>query len=105
MPAHPTFFVRREVYEKYGRFDLTFRYCADFELTMRFLEVHGIKSVHIPEILVRMRTGGVTNRSVANIVRGNLESYRACKKHGLPVTPLFMLRKVLGRVPQFFRRP
>jgi len=105
MPAHPTFFVRRRVYERHGRFNLAYRFCADFELTTRFLEVHGIRSVYIPQIMVHMRTGGATNRSLSNIVRGNLESYRACRNLNLRVTPLFIARKVLQRVPQFFQRP
>ncbi|TRZ56759.1 MAG: glycosyltransferase, partial [Rhodocyclaceae bacterium] len=54
MPAHPTFYVRRSVYQKFGGFDLQFRLQADFELTMRLLEVHRIRSVHIPRVLVRM---------------------------------------------------
>jgi len=105
MPAHPTLFVTRRTYQRHGLFDLDFRIQSDFELTMRFLAVHRIRSRYLPGVMVRMRLGGVTNRSLGNVVRGNLEAYRACRKHGLAVTPLFMLRKVLSRLPQFFRRP
>jgi glycosyltransferase involved in cell wall biosynthesis len=104
MPAHPTFFVRREIYEKYGGFDLQFRLQSDFDLTMRLLEKHRIRSVYIPTVLVRMRMGGLTNKSVLNVLRGNLEAYRACRKNGLKVTPFFMVRKVLSRLPQFLRK-
>jgi len=104
MPAHPTFYVRRSVYRAHGGFDLQFRLQADFELTMRLLEVNRITSVHIPRILVKMRVGGATNSSLVNILKGNLEAYRACRKHGLAVTPLFMLRKIASRIPQFFAR-
>lgn len=105
MPAHPTFYVRRAIYEKFGGFDLEFRLQADFELAMRLMEVHRIRSVYIPRVLVKMRVGGATNNSLGNILQGNLEAYRACRKNGLPVTPLFMLRKILSRIPQFFRKP
>jgi len=105
MPAHPTFYVRRSVYQKFGGFDLQFRLQADFELTMRLLEVHRIRSVHIPRVLVRMRVGGATNNSLVNILKGNFEAYRACLKHGLPVTPFFMLRKIMSRIPQFLATP
>lgn len=105
LPAHPTFYVRRAVYERLGGFDLRYRYQADFELTMRFLAVGGISSRYVPEIWVRMRMGGTTNRSIGNVVRGNLESYRACREHGLPVTYGYFLTKALQRLPQFFRRP
>ena len=102
MPAHPTLFVRREVYRRFGGFDLSFRLQSDFDLTMRLLEVHRIKAVYLPRILVRMRLGGATNRSILNVIKGNIEAYRACKKNGVEVSPSFILRKILSRVPQFF---
>ncbi len=105
MPAHPTFFVRRRVYEQHGGFDLSFPRQADFDLTMRFLAVHKIKSVYVPNIWVRMRMGGVSNNSVRGVIKGNLEAYRACRKNSLKVSPLFILRKVASRIPQFFQKP
>jgi len=105
MPAHPTFFVRRKIYEKYGGFDLNFRRQSDFDLTMRFLDVHKIKSVYVPRLFVKMRMGGMSNRSISGVVKGNWEAYRACKKNGLNVTPIFMIRKVLSRLPQYFSHP
>lgn len=105
MPAHPTFFVRRSVYESLGGFDLRFPRQADFELTMRFLEVHGIRSVYVPRIWIRMRVGGTSNNSIRGVIKGNLEAYRACKLHGLNVGPLFIPSKVLSRLPQFFTKP
>lgn len=105
LPAHPTFFVRRALYRRYGGFDLNFRFQADFELTMRLLAVHKVPSVYLPEVIVKMRMGGVSNRSVLNVIKGNLEAYRACRQHGLKVSPLFIAKKILSRLPQFFRRP
>ncbi|MDD4914389.1 MAG: glycosyltransferase family 2 protein [Methylococcales bacterium] len=106
MPAHPTFFVRRQVYEQYGDFDLNFPRQSDFDLTMRFLEIHKIKSVYVPEIWIKMRMGGVSNNSLSGIVKGNLEAYRACRKNGLNVNmPGFIFCKLLSRIPQFFSRP
>lgn len=105
LPAHPTFYARRRVYERYGGFDTRFRIQSDFELAMRFLHIHHIRSIYIPHIWVRMRMGGVTNRRVIDVIRGNLEAWRACRKHALRISPLFILTKVLSRVPQFFARP
>ena len=105
MPAHPTFFVRRRVYERFGGFDLSFRLQSDFDLTMRLLEVHRIRARYLPRVIVRMRLGGATNRSLANVIKGNLEAYRACRRNGVRVSPLFIARKILSRVPQFFARP
>lgn len=103
MPAHPTFFVKRQVYEKWGGFDLEYKRQSDFELAMRFLAVHKIKSVYIPRVLVRMRSGGASSR-FAHILAGNIESYRACRKHSLDVGPLFIPRKILSRIPQILLR-
>jgi glycosyltransferase involved in cell wall biosynthesis len=105
MPAHPTFFVRRTVYERFGGFDRSFRRQADFELTLRLLAIHKIRSVYIPRIWVRMRMGGVSNSSIRGVIRGNIEAYQACRKNGLRVSPLFVIIKIVSRVPQFFMRP
>lgn len=105
LPAHPTFFARKAVYDRCGGFDLDYKIQSDFELTLRLLELHRIRSLYVPEIWVRMRMGGTTNNSVINVIKGNLEAYRACKKHQLKVSPLFFVTKIAARVPQFFRRP
>ena len=105
IPAHPTFYVRSEVYSQHGTFDLEYRLQADFELALRLLAIHRVNSIYVPQIWVKMRIGGATNRSLKNIVRGNLESYRACRRHGLDVSALFFVRKFLSRLPQFVRRP
>lgn len=102
MPAHPTFFVRRNVYEQFGGFDLRFPRQADFELTMRLLEVYQIPSVYVPKVWIKMRMGGVSNNSIRGIIKGNIEAYRACRLHNLDVGLLFIPRKILSRVPQFF---
>lgn len=105
MPAHPTFFVKKKIYQRYGGFDLRFPRQADFELTMRFMEVAQIASIYIPQIWVRMRLGGVSNNSYSNILKGNLEAWRACKLHGLDVSWMFVPIKMLSRLPQFWARP
>ncbi len=105
IPAHPTFFVKKTVYNRCGSFDLDYKIQSDFELTLRLLEMHRIRSLYVPEIWVRMRMGGTTNNSILNMIKGNLEAYKACKKHQLKVSPLFFVTKIATRVPQFFRRP
>ena len=104
MPPHPTFFVKKGVYDEYGVFDLTFPIAADYELMLRFLEKHKVKSCYIPEVLVRMRAWGNSNRSVRNIVRGNIECYRAWDANGLRINPLRILLKPLSKVSQFMER-
>ncbi len=105
MPPHPTFFVRRQIYEQEGGFDLSYTLAADFEMAVRLTYLRGLHMRYIPSTLVRMRMGGASNASVGNMVRANLETYRAVRKHGLPVSPLFMVKRILSRLPQFFARP
>lgn len=104
MPPHPTFFVRKEVYDEYGVFDLGFPIAADYELMLRFLEKHKVRSCYIPEVLVRMRVGGNSNKSVGKIVRGNIECYKAWEANGLRINPLRIFLKPLSKVSQFMRR-
>lgn len=105
-PPHPTFFVRRSVYESFGGFDLNYRISADVELMMRLLEVHKIRVRYIPEVLVKMRMGGTTNKSLSNIWVQNQEVLRALRKNGLPANSmLFFAKKLLSRAKQFLHRP
>ena len=102
LPAHPTFFLRRRILEEHGGFDLEFPRQADFELSLRLFEIHHIHAVYVPDVWVRMRTGGVSNRSILGVIKGNIEAYRACRKNRIRVTPFFVFRKMLSRIPQFF---
>jgi glycosyltransferase involved in cell wall biosynthesis len=105
MPAHPTFFVRKKVYEEFGVFDLSYPRQADFELTLRFLEIYKINTAYVPKVWVKMRNGGVSNRGFFSVVKANLDSYRACLKHGLNISIFFIPLKIISRIPQYFKRP
>ena len=105
-PPHPTFFVRRGIYERFGGFDLSYKIAADVELMMRFLEVHRVRVKYIPEVLVKMRMGGTTNRSLSNILKQNKEILRALKSHGLRSSIVRLMgNKLISRGLQFFVRP
>ncbi|MDD2889025.1 MAG: glycosyltransferase family 2 protein [bacterium] len=106
MPAHPTFFVKRWVYEKYGYFNLDFPISADYEIMLRFLERYKIKSCYIQKVLVKMRTGGNSNKNMKNIIRANIECYNAWKVNGLRANPIIFIIKPLLKVFQypFFKR-
>lgn len=105
MPAHPTFFVRTRLLRRLCGFDTRYRFQADYEMMVRLFLKERITSAYIPEVLVRMRVGGHTNRSLRNVYLGNLEAYRACVDNGIEVTPFFVLQKMFSRLPQFFARP
>jgi glycosyltransferase involved in cell wall biosynthesis len=105
-PPHPTFFVRRSVYERFGNFDLNYRIASDVELMMRFLEVQKINSRYIPELWIKMRLGGTTNKSFKNILMQNKEVLHALKSHNLSVNWIsFFIHKTINRVLQFLKKP
>lgn len=103
-PAHPTFFVRKEVYEKYGLFKLDFTLAADFELMLRLLECHKITSIYLPEPIVRMRLGGASSKNIQNIIKQNIECYKAFKVNGIKVSPLYPLYRLLPKLKQFIHK-
>lgn len=83
MPAHPTFYLKKRVYDQVGLYDENLIYQADLEFCVRVFEVHKIRSLYVPQLWIRMRLGGVTNNSIAGMIKGNWESYLALKKLGL----------------------
>lgn len=105
MPPHPTFFVRRDVYEKCGLFKMSLGTAADYELMLRFLLKNGVSTHYIPEILVHMRTGGVSNQSILNRLRANANDRRAWTENDLRPYPWTTLLKPFRKVHQFLSRP
>jgi len=106
LPAHPTFYVKRECYEKYGFFNLNYPLAADFELMLRFVEKHHIKLHYLPEYLVKMRLGGATSKNLKNIYKQDIETMNAFKENGLPGGNIFYLFwRYLPKIKQFFRKP
>lgn len=106
MPPHPTFFVRRHVYERHGLFDLRYSIAADFELMLRFLFKCHINVQYLPRTLVKMAVGGTSNESIAAIIRGNVEVMRACWQNGVRLTGLLVpFMKPARKVFQFIGCP
>lgn len=105
MPPHPTFFVKRECYEKLGYFDLSLVSSADYELMLRFLYRHGITCTYLDEITILMRTGGQSNASLYNRLRANFEDMKSWGINQVKPLPVTTLLKFAHKIPQFFRRP
>ncbi len=103
-PAHPTFYVKKSVYDKKGVFDLNFKLAADFELMLRLVEKERISMIYLPEPLVKMRLGGATSKNFTNIKNGNLECIQAFKKNRISVSPLYPFYRLLPKIFQFFNR-
>lgn len=83
MPPHPTFFIRKSVYEKFGNFDTQYTLSADFDLILRFLGVHKVPFEYIPKVLVKMRTGGKSTSSLKRTFIMNREDLHSCRKNGV----------------------
>lgn len=105
MPPHPTFFVKREIYKKYGLFKTDYKIASDFELMVRFLVKHRISYSYIPKVLVRMRVGGVSTRNLRSNWILNKEILRACNENGVKTNVFKVLSKYITKVFQLVNRP
>lgn len=105
MVPHPSFYVRRECFERLGDYSLDYRICADFELVLRFLGIAKLRAEYLPECVVLMRMGGASTAGWRSNVEINREDLRALRTHGiwscLPLIYLKYLFKIWGFV---FRR-
>lgn len=101
-PAHPTLYLKSDVYKKFGHFDLNFRLAADFEIMLRFLDNYKINIAYLPESLVKMRLGGETNKSIVNIYNQNIECIKAFEKNKIKVNKLFYpFRRLIPKLLQY----
>lgn len=101
MPPHPTFFVRRSVYEKFGLFNLELGSAADYEIMLCFLVKHKLQAAYISEVVVHMRTGGVSNSSMKNRLLANKMDRLAWKVNGIRPYPWTLAMKPLRKIPQW----
>ncbi len=101
MPPHPSFFVRRRVYERHGAFDLRYPVAADYELMLRFIHRVGIDVRYLDRVVVKMAIGGNSSR----IVRGNFDVARAWARNGLRGGLLAPFLKPVAKVWQLAVRP
>ncbi|MFB0524359.1 MAG: glycosyltransferase family 2 protein, partial [Phycisphaerae bacterium] len=100
---HPTFFCRKEVFEKHGYFNNDFQIAADFELMLRFIEKHQIRVGYLPKVIVKMSTGGKAN-VLKGVVKGNWEIIKSFRLNELRISPLFFVRKPIDKMSQLFNR-
>lgn len=103
MPPHPTFYVRRAVYERLGGFNTRYSIAADYDTVLRFLAVGKIRAAYIPEVLVRMRAGGISNRSLKTIAKKSLEDLDVLRRNKVGGVAT-LLRKNVSKLTQFWKR-
>ncbi len=104
MPPHPTFFVRRSVYEKVGLFNTELKSAADYEMMLRILYRHHFHAAYIPEVLVKMRSGGISNASLRNRIRANREDAKAWKLNNKRPHFFTVYLKPLRKIPQYLMK-
>lgn len=102
MTPHLSTYIKKKIYDRYGAFDTRFKIAADYELMLRFFYKNNLKIKYIPEIIVKMRVGGISNNSFLNVVTSNYEAYKSWKVNGLKVSPLIMILKPMTKLRQFY---
>lgn len=102
MPPHPTFFVRREVYDRVGAFNINLGSAADYELMLRILLKHNIKAAYINKVIIKMRVGGVSTGSLKNRIKANRQDRMAWKINNLKPFPFTLYLKPMRKLGQFF---
>jgi len=104
MPAHPTFFVKRWVYEKYGLFKTDYKIAADFEILARFLYTNHISYSYLNKVLIKMRVGGVSTQGLKSNYILNKEILRACEENGIQTNWFKVLSKYPRKILELFKR-
>ncbi len=103
MPAHPTFYARKSLYNKYGKFNINYKIAADYDLMMRFIGKHKVKPEYFPEVFVKMRIGGKSNNSLNNILTKMNEDFKIIREN--EIGGIFtLLNKNISKIPQFFKK-
>ncbi|WP_066221428.1 glycosyltransferase family 2 protein [Formosa haliotis] len=104
MPAHPTLFLKKEVYNKHGVFNLNFKIAADYDMMLRIFKDNTLQFAYLPEVITKMRVGGASNRSLKNIWLKTREDYMAVKGNKVGNPTIIVCSKNLSKIPQLFKK-
>lgn len=104
MPAHPTLFLKKEVYEQYGHFDLNYTIAADYDFILRIFKQPQHTFIYLPETIVKMRIGGASNKSLSNIFTKSREDLKAARSNHIPFPLKVVAFKNLSKIPQWFSK-
>ena len=102
MPAHPSFYCKKEVYDRLGGYNDSFKIAGDFELCLRFLEVNKVSSYYLNNKLVKMLVGGISNNGLKSKLTIFKEELRAFKINNISVNPVLFFFYKLKKLKQFF---
>lgn len=104
MPAHPALFLRREIFERVGNFNISYRIAGDFEFIARAFSQMNLRYSHVPEVLVHMQSGGVSTSGLGAKVKLNMEVLRACRENGIDTNIFKLMGKYPLKVLEMFNR-
>jgi glycosyltransferase involved in cell wall biosynthesis len=104
MAPHPTLFVRKSVYEKLGLYNTKMRSAADYEMMLRIFVKYKLPTIYMPQVMVKMRTGGISNSSLSNRIRANQEDREAWRINGLKPYFFTLYLKPLRKITQFIKK-
>jgi len=102
MPAHPTFYCKKEVYDHLGGYNDSFKIAGDFELCLRFLEINNIPSFYLNKKIVKMLVGGISNSGLKSKLTIFKEELRAFKINNIYINPVLFFFYKLKKLKQFF---
>ena len=101
MPAHPTLFLRRSIYERFGEFDASYKIAGDFEFMTRIFKDNLLNAVYLPLRIVRMQMGGISTKGFISTLLILKENMRACKKNGIPTNYLRLLSRYPAKLLEY----
>ncbi len=100
MPAHPTLFLKKEVYKKHGQFDLNFKIAADYDFMLRILKDESLAFYYLPQVITNMRVGGASN-AFGNLVLKMKEDWKALQNNKIPLRARVLFFKNVSKIKQF----
>lgn len=101
MPAHPTLYLKKHLFERYGNYSLDYGTAADYELMLRFLYHHQIKAVFLDQLIVDMRIGGMSNATTKQRYHALLNDFKAIKSNAIPYPIITLILKKISKISQF----
>lgn len=104
MPPHPTIFMRREVYEKHGLFNVNLKCSADYDYILRVFQDQTLTKTYLPEVITKMRMGGMSTGGLKKLINKKKEDYWVLKHNNMPFPGWILLAKNLSKIPQLIFR-
>ena len=104
IPAHPSFYCRRECFEKYGCYKTDYKIAADFDLLLRFIYVHRIRIKYLPVDMVTMRLGGASTSGLKSRMTGMKEHLRSFRENGVKTNRFLLSLRYFYKLTESFRQ-